>query len=118
MREIPTVQDEFFEDEDKVNAFVNAISKPRLTKYLQETEGNIQDALKLYLWNSQLSQSLYFCLQTWEIAFRNKMNLFFVFKYAASGRKLMPHCGRLGALAAFHSYFANISLSKANSSRK
>lgn len=75
------MQDEFFKDEEKVNAFVNAISKPRLSKYLQETGGDIEKALKLYLWNSKISQSLYFCLQTWEIAFRNKMNLFFIFKY-------------------------------------
>jgi hypothetical protein len=75
------VQDDFFKDEEQVNAFVNAISKPRLSKYLSVTDGKAGEALKLYLWNSQLSQSLYLGLQTWEILFRNKMNSFFIFKY-------------------------------------
>lgn len=71
----------FLEDEAKVNAFVQAISKPRLSKYLQETTGNLRQALLLYHWNSQLSQALYLPLQSWEIALRNKLNSFLCYKY-------------------------------------
>ena len=38
-------------------------------------------ALQLYHWNSQLSQSLYLNLQTWEISLRNKINDFLCYKY-------------------------------------
>ncbi|MDR7102818.1 hypothetical protein [Croceicoccus sp. BE223] len=75
------MQDDFFKDEGQVNAFVNAISKARLSKYMTVANGVYCDALKLYLWKSQLSQSLYLGLQTWEILFRNKMNAFFIYKY-------------------------------------
>ncbi|HEX2763038.1 MAG TPA: Abi family protein [Allosphingosinicella sp.] len=71
----------FLEDEGKINSFVASISKPRLTKYLQESGGKMKDALLLYHWNSQLSQALYLPLQSWEIALRNKLNDFLCFKY-------------------------------------
>src|SRR5436305_37393 len=71
----------FLEDEQQVKAFVETISKPRLSRYLQESSGDVRHALLLYHWNSQLSQALYLPLQSWEISLRNKMNAFFVFKY-------------------------------------
>lgn len=71
----------FLEDDQKVKAFVASISKPRLTKYLRESNGDERKALLLYHWNSQLSQSLYLPLQSWEIVLRNKINQFFIYKY-------------------------------------
>jgi hypothetical protein len=71
----------FLDDDDKVRAFIAAVSKPRLTRYLQATQGNEREALRLYHWNSQLSQALYLPLQSWEIVLRNKINDFFTFKY-------------------------------------
>ncbi len=74
----------FLEDEAKINSFVASVSKPRLSKYLQESKGNLKEALLLYHWNSQLSQALYLPLQSWEIALRNKLNDFLCFKYGAN----------------------------------
>ena len=71
----------FLEDEQNVKAFISALSKPRLTKYLQHTNGGEREALLLYHWNSQLSQALYLPLQSWEIVLRNKINNFFIYKY-------------------------------------
>lgn len=71
----------FLEDEQNVKAFIGALSKPRLTKYLQHTNGGEREALLLYHWNSQLSQALYLPLQSWEIVLRNKINNFFIYKY-------------------------------------
>tara|TARA_R110002124_G_scaffold285909_1_gene465326 strand:+ start:593 stop:1294 length:702 start_codon:yes stop_codon:yes gene_type:complete len=75
------VQAIFLEDEDRVNAFINSVSKPRLSKYLQESGGKNALALQLYHWNAKLSQSLYLPLQSWEIVLRNRMNEFFIYKY-------------------------------------
>ncbi len=72
----------FLEDEERVKAFITAISKPRLTKYLHHAEGNERNALLLYHWNSQLSQALYLPLQSWEIVLRNRLNSFFIYKYS------------------------------------
>ncbi len=71
----------FLNDDAKVKAFIAAISKPRLTRYLQTTAGDEREALQLYHWNSQLSQALYLPLQSWEIVLRNKINSFFTYKY-------------------------------------
>ncbi|WP_155263663.1 Abi family protein [Sphingomonas segetis] len=71
----------FESGEQSINAFVATISKPRLSKYLQESKGDLKVALLLYHWNSQLSQALYLPLQSWEIALRNKLNEFFCYKY-------------------------------------
>lgn len=75
------MQEDFFEDAAKVEEFANVISKPRLTKYLPATGGELSQSLQLYQWNSQLSQALYLPLQTWEILTRNKLNDFFRYKY-------------------------------------
>ena len=61
--------------------FVASVSKPRLSKYLTEANGQIAHAIQLYHWNSQLSQSLYLNLQTWEVSLRNKLNQFLIYKY-------------------------------------
>ena len=74
----------FESGEESINAFVATISKPRLSKYLQETGGDLKPALLLYHWNSQLSQALYLPLQSWEIALRNKLNDFFCYKYGSN----------------------------------
>jgi hypothetical protein len=77
----------FLEDEESVNSFVIAVSKPRLTKYLQECHGDTRKSLLLYHWNSKLSQSLYLPLQSWEVVLRNKLNEFFIFKYGKAWPK-------------------------------
>lgn len=75
------MQANVLENDTEVKQFSEALSLPRLTRYLQETSGNKREALKLYLWNSQLSQSLYLPLQIWEVLFRNKIDSFLRFRY-------------------------------------
>lgn len=75
------MQAEFLQDEQKVKAFIEAVSKPRLSKYLSAANGDPFLTLRLYHWNSQLSQALYLPLQSWEISLRNRMNSFLVWKY-------------------------------------
>lgn len=71
----------FLENEANITSFVETVSKPRLSKYIKASRGNIKEALLLYHWNSQLSQALYLPLQTWEISLRNKLNSFLCWKY-------------------------------------
>ncbi len=68
-------------NEAALNAIIETISKPRLSKYLAEAQGNVDHALQLYRWNAQLSQALYLSLQGWEISLRNKLNGFLIYKY-------------------------------------
>lgn len=48
---------------------------------MRHSNGDERKALMLYHWNSQLSQTLYLPLQSWEIVLRNKINNFFIYKY-------------------------------------
>jgi hypothetical protein len=78
------MQDISIENDEAIKAFVLSISKPRLSKYLQISDGDVRKALQIYNWNTRLSQSLYFPLQYWEITLRNKLNDFLIFKYGPS----------------------------------
>lgn len=60
------------------------LSDQRLTKYSATSNGDSQKAIDLYYWNSQLSECLYIPLQAWEIALRNRLNLFFCWKYGTN----------------------------------
>ncbi|MFY7760500.1 hypothetical protein [Aquidulcibacter sp.] len=75
------MQEYFCKGDLDVTAIVRSASRPRLNKYLQKTGGDIPKALQVYHWNSMLSPSLYFSLQHWEIALRNRLNEFLIFKY-------------------------------------
>lgn len=52
----------------------NSLSSMRLSKYLQAT-GNTSDALKLYLWNSEISAALLPILSLCEVTLRNSIDL-------------------------------------------
>lgn len=54
--------------------FEEALSVPRLSKYLTTCEGNKKKAMKLYRLNVCLSQSFYSILGLFEIAFRNAID--------------------------------------------
>lgn len=73
----------FLEDERKIKSFIATISKARLSKYLSKCGGNEKDAILLYHWNSQLSQSLYLPLQSFEIALRNRLNEYLIYLFGA-----------------------------------
>ncbi len=73
----------FADNQEAVKLFRATLSDARFASYLAESNGNEIDAINLYLWNARLSQSMYFPLQTWEIALRNKLNTFMSWKYSS-----------------------------------
>ncbi len=69
-------------DDATASAIRGALSEPRFARYLHASDGNISAALRLYLWNSKLSESLYIPLQMWEVALRNKLHTFLCWKFS------------------------------------
>jgi hypothetical protein len=64
-----------------VNSMKASLSPARFGRYLA-TCGNDEDyAMRLYQWNSLVSQSLYIYSQAWEVCLRNKLNNFLCWKY-------------------------------------
>lgn len=51
-----------------------ALSSPRLAPYLASTEGDLNKAIKLHLWNAQLGETLHTPIQSFELLFRNALN--------------------------------------------
>jgi hypothetical protein len=51
------------------------LSRPRLRRYLDSTDGDRHAALELYSWNSQVSAAFYESLHYLEIGLRNAMDL-------------------------------------------
>jgi hypothetical protein len=63
------------------NALRGTLSEARVARYVAECNGDLMLALELYHWNAKLSQCMYLPVQIWEIALRNKMNVFLGRKY-------------------------------------
>jgi len=60
---------------DAINTSLErTLTRDRLSKYLAETGGNLDEALTLYEQNTRLSEALYSPLQSMEICFRNTIN--------------------------------------------
>ena len=58
-----------------INSLLGAISEPRFGRYLEQAGGNNAPVgLAYYLWNIQLSESLYSALQGVEITLRNSIH--------------------------------------------
>jgi hypothetical protein len=57
-----------------INALEAALSSERLTAYLQAMGGHQERALRLYLWNTEVSAAFYGPLQGLEIALRNALH--------------------------------------------
>lgn len=68
-------------DEETINALEATLSVERLSSYLRQSKGNKELALKLYLWNVALSESLYGPLQILEVTMRNSINRELTSKY-------------------------------------
>jgi hypothetical protein len=68
-------------NEHLIGALRGTISEARFARYLQDSNGDQRLGLQLYHWNSSLSQCLYFSVQVWEVALRNKLNVFLCRKY-------------------------------------
>ena len=59
-----------------INASLNrTISSVRLTRYLSETNSDLDTALNLYEYNTRLSEAFYTPLQCLEICFRNTLDI-------------------------------------------
>ena len=69
---------------DIVKNMKGSLSAPRFGRYKSSCNGDEAKALKLYQWNSLVSQSLYIYIQCWEVCLRNKLNEFLKWKYSAS----------------------------------
>lgn len=50
------------------------LSTPRLTPYLELTNGNVKEALQLYRWNIELSGALYEAVHVVEVIIRNAVD--------------------------------------------
>lgn len=70
----PESQEEFLYQDDVVASLESAISVERLGPYLKESGFKKDRALKLYIWNANLSESLHFPLQNVEVTIRNAIN--------------------------------------------
>lgn len=77
------MQAPFFENQEFMKAFRETLSESRFNRYLRDAKDDQKKAIRLYQWNSVLSQSMYLPLQAWEIALRNRMNAFLCWKYKA-----------------------------------
>ncbi len=77
------MQDVFGHDSAAIAAFRTSISEARFSTYLEAAGNDPAKAMELYYWNSLLSQAMYLPLQMWEIALRNKLSSFLVWKYGA-----------------------------------
>jgi Abi-like protein len=61
--------------DEQLNALQKSLSSERMRPYLILADNNPRLALKLYEWNTRLSESLYGVLQGLEVALRNSMHL-------------------------------------------
>lgn len=57
-----------------VAALRSSVSAERLQRYEAMARGDIAEALRLYMWNTALSEALYGTIQGLEITLRNKMH--------------------------------------------
>jgi hypothetical protein len=78
------MQEDFLKNEQIVKELRRSLTESRIARYLRDSKGDIINALRLYHWNSLLSQSLYLKMQIYEIALRNRINYFLVWKYGPS----------------------------------
>ena len=76
-----TLQGEFSYTPVTIDQIVERISAPRFQKYLEFSQHDAQNAIKLYRWNAALSQSLLWPLQCMEVCIRNSIALALVDKY-------------------------------------
>jgi hypothetical protein len=60
------------------NEFELAISKARLEKYLNATDGEFEKAFQLYILNLELSKSIFGILSVYEIILRNAINFHYI----------------------------------------
>ena len=67
--------------EDDLKDIVLAFSEARMKPYLNATNNNYSDAIRIYEINTKLCEALYPSLHTLEISLRNQMNTVLSVKY-------------------------------------
>jgi len=65
----------FIYNRSNINALEKFISYDRLSTYIKASSDDKEKALKLYLWNSQISSAFYIPLQGLEITLRNNLHM-------------------------------------------
>ncbi len=80
MRDIH-MQDFSAANPELVKSMKESLSAPRFEGYTRSCDGDEDRALRLYQWNTLISQSLYVYLQCWEICLRNRLNGFLCWRY-------------------------------------
>lgn len=75
---------------EKSLAIKKALSEDRLTKYLQATDRDLEKALELYTWNTQIGGALYGSLQGFEVILRNAMSRELVTRYGETWHANKP----------------------------
>lgn len=80
---LPTrkLQVDVLRDEADLNAFIQTVSGARFNRYLKASNGDKRSAVALHHANAKISQCLYLPIQIWEIALRNRLNTFLIWKY-------------------------------------
>jgi hypothetical protein len=68
------LQPQFLYDGHNLSVLARSVSTTRLRRYLTIAGGDTAHALRLYMWNTALSESLYGPLQGLEITLRNKIH--------------------------------------------
>ena len=64
----------FSYDDHTLPVLQNSVSAARLQRYVEIATGDVAQALRLYMWNTALSEALYGPLQGLEITLRNKVH--------------------------------------------
>jgi hypothetical protein len=86
---------EIFENNfDAADKFSSTLSAARFGGYLNSVGGDREKAIQLYAANMHLARSLHIYLHCWEIAFRNRLNDFFIGNTTQNG-----HTMKLGLCA-------------------
>lgn len=76
---------EYTYDHTGINKLEASVSSPRLSTYIRRSEGGSKEAaLKLYLWNTQISAKFHFPLQIAEITLRNALHREMTTAYGSS----------------------------------
>jgi hypothetical protein len=63
---------------------IQTLSNERFGKYLTAAGGDIDRAIRLYVWNSHVGEAFHTPIQTVEVALRNSINHALVAKFGAN----------------------------------
>lgn len=74
------MQDVFGNQTNLYDVLRGTVTDARLTRYMNTCSNDQAKAIDLYYWNAKLGESFHVALQTWEIALRNRLNVFLLAK--------------------------------------